>query len=371
MATKKSFMVGIALTALFFGSLASQTTFASPIMWLTTGAQLDNIEEAVDVVSDSAGNTYAAYVFGTATTIGGTTVTAIGDVDSLIVKLDSQGNVVWTTSMAGIREDRINSLAIGDDGNLIAGGRFTDTTNAFGTTLTSVASSDIVVAKIDATNGMGLMVTAHGGIGADTIGEMKVSGGFVYIVGHFDGTSQIFGSSLTTVGGSTDIFFAKVSQSDFTTAVWVKTIAGVQLDPFDPPANGHEIGKDIGVDSNGNVFILGTFTDNYIEPATGFLLTLNGAGFSDSFVAKFDQNGDGVRATKLHSTSWYDEGRRIAVSPSGEVFVVGYYGGRTVPVSIAGFTPFFAVAERNSFFQKLASDGSVVLTNLGVGANTT
>ncbi|HMT27033.1 MAG TPA: hypothetical protein PKD96_01905, partial [Candidatus Absconditabacterales bacterium] len=150
MATKKSFMVGIALTALFFGSLASQTTFASPIMWLTTGAQLDNIEEAVDVVSDSAGNTYAAYVFGTATTIGGTTVTAIGDVDSLIVKLDSQGNVVWTTSMAGIGEDRLNSLAIGDDGNLIAGGRFTDTTNAFGTTLTSVASSDIVVAKIDA-----------------------------------------------------------------------------------------------------------------------------------------------------------------------------------------------------------------------------
>jgi endonuclease/exonuclease/phosphatase family metal-dependent hydrolase len=95
-----------------------------------------------------------------------------------------------------------------------------------------------------------------------------------------------------------------------------------------PPANssiswhsylgsaGWDDGKAITVDRKGNVYMIGQSAQSWGNPIDPF------AGDKDVFVAKLSKKGKLLWNTFLGSKA-YDEGRGIAVDPSGNVYIVG------------------------------------------------
>lgn len=75
--------------------------------------------------------------------------------------------------------------------------------------------------------------------------------------------------------------------------------------------------RDIAVDANGNIYVVGTS-----EAAWGNPLNPYGGGKSDAFVAKFDAGGEMQWHTFLGGNS-YDEGEDIVLDNNGHTYIVG------------------------------------------------
>jgi len=54
-------------------------------------------------------------------------LTAVGQSDAFILKLDVNGNFVWAKSMGGVQTDYLQALAVNTSGNIFATGYFSDT----------------------------------------------------------------------------------------------------------------------------------------------------------------------------------------------------------------------------------------------------
>lgn len=133
--------------------------------------------------------------------------------------------------------------------------------------------------------------------------------GFSYVTGYFQGTVQFQSTTLTSAGGSRDIFVAKYSRNGL--LVWVKQASG----PMD------EEGDGIAIDSGGNVYVTGTF-----EGTVNFgLASLTSSGNSDMFIAKYTATGVPQFINKGGGLG-QDGGNGIAVNPTtGYSYVTGSF----------------------------------------------
>ncbi|MBC6452786.1 MAG: SBBP repeat-containing protein [Hormoscilla sp. SP5CHS1] len=116
-----------------------------------------------------------------------------------------------------------------------------------------------------------------------------------------------------TNNGGTDSYVAKFnSNGDLLLAL---KIGGVLNDQ----------GYGIATDSDGNVWATGTFSGNIDINGDGNNdLTSN--GLFDSYVAKFDRNGDLVKALNIGGSS-SDYGSGIATDSNGNVWATGTFWG--------------------------------------------
>jgi hypothetical protein len=89
-------------------------------------------------------------------------------------------------------------------------------------------------------------------------------------------------------------------------------------------AVGADTGNAVATDAAGNVYMAGSFTNSF-TPA-GSSITLNSAGGSDIFVAKYTRSGTFLWATSMGGAQ-NDSAGGIAVDGSGNAFVVGSYAG--------------------------------------------
>ena len=247
------------------------------------------------------------------------------------------GDFIWQVPIKGTNvPDNIDvrGITVDANNNTIVVGSFGGSINFGGTTLASAGGQDVFVAKYNV-DGTLQWVRQYGDI-FDQYATCVVvdSSNNIFVGGHFSGTMTVDGQTMTVTPVQSqpyavyDVYVLKLNTSGV--RIWAKSF----------PGSGSESCFGIGVDSDQNVFIGGTF--NIPQPLPALVpFNLGGGDMftntpSDLYVGKL--NGiDGSYVWAIHHSgvgpdrfnfSTYLNG--LAVDSSGDVAVVGYISGGTV-----------------------------------------
>lgn len=267
-------------------------------VWAT---QAGGASAGFGIAVDSFGNSYVTgNFFGIS---GGSPPLPVNNMR--IAKYDSSGQLVWAHGASGGNFPNIgfsvgSGIAVDGFGNSVVTGNFSGTVSFEGTTLTSVGfSSDIFVAKYDS-SGQLVWARSAGGAGRDSGAGIAVDSS---------------GNSYVTGAEDDDILVAKYNSSG--QSVWAKQVAGTDPDS----------GAGIALDGNGNSVVTGRFAGTValgLGEANQTILT--SAGSNDIFVAKYGSSGQLVWARQAGGTDG-DVGAGIAVDGSGNGYVTGSFNG--------------------------------------------
>lgn len=193
-----------------------------------------------------------------------------------VSKHNSNGVLQWAKLFSATGEVAGRGISADASGNALIAGTFKGTLTLGTTSLTATSTNgDVFVAKLDA-SGNTLWAKKFGQTGENYARGIDSDGeGNIYVSGVYD-TQISFGSLNLSSNGQKDIFLAKFDANG--NAIWAKTIG----------STGNDEGCEIEVNTNGNVFLTGSYTGT---------LALNGENFTakglrDVFVAKVDKNGN-------------------------------------------------------------------------------
>jgi hypothetical protein len=248
-------------------------------------------------------------------------ITAAGDYDVFILKLDAFGNFVWAKKIGGIDQEKCNSITVDGAGNVYTTGRFLGACDfdpgPDTYTLTPTGLFDTFISKLDSDGGF-LWAKQIGGISScegnslavDVMENVYLTGYFAFTV-DFDPGANIFEM---TAAGMHDIFVAKLNESgDF---AWAKQMGGA----------GDDYGYSIALDENGNVYTTGSFRNTAdFDPGVNSF-NLIAYGNTDIFISKLDSLGNFIWAHQLSGSS-FESGHSITVNNVGNVYTTGYFSG--------------------------------------------
>jgi hypothetical protein len=132
-----------------------------------------------------------------------------GNGDMFLVKYDPAGNVIAAARAGGADGEAGNGIATDRSGNVIVAGRFRGTSVFGGTSLTSVGSDDIFLAKFNSS--LAVLWAWGAGTTGDDRGHGIATDGSDYIIstGVFGNTVK-FGHTSLTSAGATDVFVFRV-----------------------------------------------------------------------------------------------------------------------------------------------------------------
>lgn len=170
------------------------------------------------------------------------------------------------------------------------------------------------------------------GITCDIFGNVYAAGQIEYTT-DFDGT-------LVSSKGSHDIVVVKYDHLGI--IKWIRTAGG--------PAG--DVANAIAVDANQNVYVAGELED---DCDFGSGIVLNTAGSNDIFLAKYDAGGT-IQWAKRWGTSDNEKALGVAVGPSGDVYLTGYFSSS---VTFSG-TTLHSSGRREIFLAKFSPGGSLI-----------
>jgi len=232
---------------------------------------------------------------------GTTTSSGAGETDVYFVRLDAHGNLQWTKTIGGKKEDVGFSLIQTSDGGYAIAGA----TTSFG-----AGGEDVYVVKLDA-NGNLQWTKTIGGKGLDV--------GFS-LIQTSDGGYAIAGATTSFGAGYTDVYAIKLDADG--NLRWTRTIGGP----------GYEIGTSLIQTSDGGYAIAG-FTISF------------GAGEWDVYVVKLDANGN-LQWTKTIGGKDFEDSYSLIQTSDG-----GY--------AIAGSTTSFGAGGEDVYVVKLDANGNL------------
>src|SRR6476661_839089 len=315
---------------------------------------------------DAAGNQYVTGNFGGTLQLGSTTLTSTNSDGFVAKRSASTGDWLWAVRVGG-NSNIITSLGAGitidASGAVLVTGSF-GSTATFGSgagapTLTAVGGSDAYVAKFNAADGTCVWAVRMGGSNGESgIGVSSDANGDVLVTGIFTGTTT-FGSnmgapSLSSVGGSRDVFVAKFSASTGA-CLWAVQAGG---------ASGGDSSGGVAVDASGNALVTGFFTGT----ASFGSISLSGSTSQRGFVAKFNA-ADGTCSWALPvGGGTTAAGTGIAVDASGNALVTGYFNG-TATVG-TGTTTLTAIGSVDIFVAKFAGASGSCIWAARAGGST-
>jgi peptidoglycan hydrolase-like protein with peptidoglycan-binding domain len=257
--------------------------------------------------------------------------------NGFISKFDSDGNYIWAKQMVGSGDNRSNGVYIDSSLNVYTVGNFDGTVDfdpGVGVAnLTSVGTKDIFISKIDS-DGNYIWAKSMGGTQFDHVNSVNLdSFGNIYTIGYFDGTADFDPGvgvvNLTSAGGQ-DIFILKLDSSG--NYIWARSMGGV----------GSDYGNSLTLDSLGNIYATGTFSDTVdFDPGMG-VFNLTSAGNQDIFVSKLDSDGGYVWVKSMGGENQEPYSYSIHIDSSSSVYTTGYFGG------IVDFDPGEGVANLTS-----------------------
>jgi len=227
------------------------------------------------------------------------TLTATGNQDVFVVKLDSSGNFQWAIRVGSTGNDQGLTIATEEtaNGNIYLSGKFSGTADFDPDTaaynLTAVGTSDIFILKLNAA-GQFLWARSFTGNGASdelalAIAITPDSSGSILTTGYYSGTTDFDPgpNSFDLTAVNHDIFLTKIdSAGNF---VWARQLGGT----------GQDQGNDLRIDPDGNIYTTGFFsaTCDFDPGPNNF--DLNAVGGTDIYLAKFDSNGNLIRANSM------------------------------------------------------------------------
>jgi hypothetical protein len=207
----------------FFGDVfVSKLDSAGNFVW---AKRMGGVQESAgaEVSLDGSGNVYTTGHFGGTVDFnpgaGTYNLTAAGDSDIFVSKLNSVGLFVWAKRIGGVDNDEGAAITLDENGNVFTTGHFRGTADfdpGAGTyNLTPGGITDIFVSKLNS-NGLFIWAGRMGGADAQASGSgISVRSGNIHTTGSFSGTVDfnpgpgIF--NLTSTLGSRDIFISKLS----------------------------------------------------------------------------------------------------------------------------------------------------------------
>lgn len=267
-----------------------------------------------DIAVDDAQNVYVVGSISGVVNFNSVQVTSSGsgNYDAFIAKYNNGGEIEWARTSGGVSVDEAVSVAVHDNGVLVAG-NFRQSANFSSTSLTSSGLTDIFLARYT-TDGDLAWVKKAGGIKEDYANDVSVNGiqGAVIFSGSFHNEANFGGLQLTAAGTSDDGFVAKYSANG--DIVWANAISGT--------TNLESVMK-IFVDESENIYATGSFNSTSI---TDGVHTLNQFGGSDIFVVKYSLGGEPLWLKGAGSTGT-DSGKGISADADGNVFVTGTFSG--------------------------------------------
>ena len=322
-------------------ALAASPALAAPLFpWAAQSfaANYDSSKAETEAISTQAdGSAIVTGLFTGIVTFGSTTLSSAGDNDIFVAKVDASGSYVWATRAGSGNPDGGYGVSALADGSAIVTGQFSGDVT-FGSTTLSAAGNDVFVAKINA-SGSFVWATKAGGTSTDKAWYVRtLADGSAILTGYFRGTATFGSTTLTSTGGSEDIFVAKVDASG--SFVWATQAGGT---------TSTDEGVGVSTLADGSTIVTGVFEG----PATFGSTTLAGTGAADIFVAKINPSGSFSWVTQAGGTD-EDEAFRTSTLADGSAIVEGYF------TDVASFGPFTltSAGEEDYFVAKVDSSGT-------------
>ena len=349
--------------AVIYSTYLGGTESADPSLFFVQPAQGNDVGHGI--VVDSAGN---AYVTGTTTSTTDFPVTpgafqptfaatAFSSEDAFVTKLNAAGNgLVYSTRLGGTNSDEAFAIAIDSDGNAYVTGE-TESTN-FPTTPGAFLTSGrgIFVTKLNPA-GTGLVYSTLIAIAFAPDIAVDVQGN-AYLTGQVRASSSSNfsttpGAFQTIAPGSNDFLDAFVTKiNPAGTGLVYSTFLG---------GNKDDTASGIKVDADGNAYVSGA-TDSFNFPKTPGAFDITDIG---GFVSKLNPGGTGlVYSTLTGGPSASD----LALSPSGEVYLVGSVGSTLVTTPDA-YQSTYGGGGSDAFVMKLNASGSALVYSTYLGGD--
>ena len=235
----------------------------------------------------------------------------------------------WAARIAGTSNDAGYGISSDSLGNTCVTGFYASSPvtiyNADGSTfgtLTNSGDADTFIVKYNsvgtarwATRIVGSSADVGISISMDSLGNMYVTGFYYYYdVAIFNSDGSLFGT-LPNSGGP-DAFIVKYNSAGM--AQWATRIGG----------SASESGRDITVDSSGNICVSGYFGSYdltvYNADGSTFGTLPNYGSIEEAFIVKYNSAGMAQWATHIY-TYTYTFGHGISTDGSNNIYVTGYY----------------------------------------------
>jgi hypothetical protein len=194
------------------------------------------------------------------------TSTAIGQNNSFIMKIDSDGNFLWAAILEGTGKFSCSSITVALDNTIYCCGNFNGSLASLSNetmTITSGGEDDIFVLSISSSGDI-LWLNSYGGRLNDQASNITMDNSNIYLTGFFeDSIKYQDGSRLNIIQsiGISDMYILKLKKSGIID--WIKNF-GIN--------NAQTKGKGVVVNKNGTVYGIGTI-DTIL-----FGITLNSMG---------------------------------------------------------------------------------------------
>ena len=320
------------IVLLTFLLVHSTTVQAQQWDWATSTTRLNFATVYIaQIATDAQGNSYVTGTFQDVVNFGTHQLTASqpssgyqANPDLFVAKLTASGQWDWAVRAGGTSgQTKGIGLAVDASGqNIYVTGLAVGPTN-FGTVV--LASSNGVnngfVARLSS-NGQWQWVVRSGNCGRPALDGT----GNIYVAGAFAGSTLTFGTTtLTAPLNDSNIFVAWLNPS----GQWLGAASG--------GGNGFEEATSLAVDSRGNVYASGRFS-NFGGTTTQFgttVLTPSSLGTSDGFVAKLDSTHHWQWAVRGGPFYLGGETPKVAVTPNGRLLT---WGGTVTQASFGPYT---------------------------------
>lgn len=255
------------------------------------GADMDR---GNDIAVDNLGNVYITGMFEGEADInpgsGTAHLVSYGQADIFLIKLDTAGHFQWARHAGGKFNDEGESVATDAQGNIYLTGTFTgkvdfDHSHHGTDELHATGDVDLFVQKLDP-QGNHLWLEHIERNGEDLQYHLEVSPvGDVFLTGSFHGQLDFDPNAAHTANlhsaGGEDIFIKKLNTNgEF---LWAKQVGGA----------GNDMANDIVLDSEGSLYILGTFEGEVdFDPAKDSRTIATALSEQDLFIQKLNSNGE-------------------------------------------------------------------------------
>jgi len=307
--------------------------------------------EAMDVETDAAGNSYVCGYITGETAFNNTVIEQVssGNGEIYISKYSSNGSLIWIKRFGGSQSDRAVDLALDQNNNIYITGDFYGQVDFDSYSITSASNSkDIFLLKLD-NNGNVLWVRKEGGNDSENAYGLTIdSQDNVILTGQFSGTSSIAGQTfVSTIDpisnlSTYDLFLSKYDTNG--TPLWVKVGQGIY----------ENRGLAVAVDNLDNIFLVGQFSDTMQFAGQ----QINNAAYNVGFLAKFQPNGQFTFLNRLFGgmVMTYD----LEVNSLNEVVVVGDYLGTLLYEDVNGTHQVSNSFSKKVFALMMQNDGSFI-----------
>ena len=328
-------------------------------------------DQPVSMILDPSANVYlSGYYYSSTFTIynaDGTSfadLTNSGNIDTFIVKYNSNGTPQWARRVGGTNYDQSMYMILDASANVYVSAIYNSNPltiyNADGSSfadLTNSGNYDIYIVKY---NSDGTPQWARRVGGADYEHPMYMildASANVYLSGYYySPTLAIYNADGTsfaeiTNSGNYDSFIVKYNLDG--TPQWVRNISGTT---YEQPIH-------FLLDTSANVYISGIYDSNpltiYNADGTSFA-SLTNSGVYDIYIVKYNSGGTPQWARRVGGTD-YDQPINMILDASANVYLSGYYYSPTFAIYNADGTSFAELTNSgnyNTFIVKYNSDGT-------------